>query len=89
LCVYPIGKSASNPKTYKGGHKKPTMRITDYEAGRHLNDVAICLTRDEAEELSTYLHALLNRPEGQRAHLTELTGVRMERELTIEVRASA
>lgn len=59
------------------------MRITDYERGKSLSDVCISLTRDEAEELHAYLQCLLTRPDLSRAHLSEVVGSRLERELTI------
>ncbi len=59
------------------------MRITDYEAGRVINDVAITLTRAEAEELAAYLRRLIHGPEVQRAHLSEIQDNRLEKELTI------
>lgn len=61
------------------------MRITDYERGKTLRDVAITLTPDEAEELAAYLHRLMGRPEVAHAHLSNLCGAQLEQELTIAI----
>ncbi len=61
------------------------MRITDYEVGRTLRDVAIVLTRDEAEELASYLHRLVARPAVRHAHLSAVIGSHLEQELTIAI----
>jgi len=61
------------------------MRITDYERGRSLSDVAITLTHDEAAELAAYLHQLIKHRDLGHAHLTEVSGTRLERELTIAI----
>jgi len=59
------------------------MRIMDYETNRSLNDVAVYLTRDEADELCAYLLRLRARPDVQRVHLSEVVGDRLEREITV------
>lgn len=59
------------------------MRITDYEGGRTLRDVAITLTRDEAEELAAYLHRLIGAQQIPHAHLCAVRGSHLEQELTI------
>ena len=61
------------------------MRITDYEQGRSLSDVAITLTSDEASELAAYLHRLIQHRELGHAHLSEVSGMKLERELTIAI----
>ncbi len=59
------------------------MRITDYEGGRTLRDVAITLTRDEAEELAAYLFRLMSSAELRHAHLSSVRGAGLDQELTI------
>lgn len=61
------------------------MRITDYERGRSLSDVAITLTQDEAAELAAYLNRLIKHRELGHAHLSEVSGTHLERELTIAI----
>lgn len=61
------------------------MRITDYESARVLNDVAIELTRDEAEELSIYLSRILALRDPKTAFLTETDGRGIARELSITI----
>jgi len=62
------------------------MRITDYEKSRNLRDVLISLTREEAEELSLYLNALIHRPQVKGVHLTEVQNGHLERDIRIEIR---
>lgn len=50
-----------------------------------MSDVAITLTHDEAAELAAYLHQLIKHRELGHAHLTEVSGTRLERELTIAI----
>ncbi len=57
------------------------MRITDYEHAGTLKDIAISLTRDEAEELSLYLHALLRRPSLDSVHLSEIRCGRIDKDI--------
>ncbi len=57
------------------------MRITDYEHAGNLKDLAISLTRDEAEELELYLHALLKRPSIQSVHLSEIRAGRIDKDI--------
>jgi hypothetical protein len=59
------------------------MIITDYERATHLKDVAISLTREEAQDLALYLGALLNRPSLGSVHLVEVDGTRIEKDLRI------
>lgn len=59
------------------------MRIMDYETNRSLNDVAVYLTIDEAEELLSYLRRLNDAPGIQRIHLSEFSHDRLEREITV------
>lgn len=61
------------------------MRITDYETSKTLNDVSLTLTVEEAEELAGYLERLLSQPELERAHLSEVCGNHLERELTVQL----
>ena len=61
------------------------MRITDYEKSRSLRDVLISLTREEAEELSLYLTALIHRPQVKGVHLSEVTNGCLERDIRIEI----
>lgn len=61
------------------------MRITDFEQSKSLSDVAISLTRDEAEELHLYLCTLLRRPELAAIHLSEVRNGRLERDLRLEI----
>lgn len=61
------------------------MRITDYEKSTSLRDVLISLTREEAEELQTYLSALLHRPQVKAIHLTEIAAGHMERDIRFEI----
>ena len=61
------------------------MRITDYESTKNLRDVGLVLTRDEAEELSIYLHRMLERSELRNTYLTECRGGGIERELSITI----
>lgn len=63
------------------------MRIVDYEAAKALRDVAISLTRDEAEDLALYLNAMLNRPQVQAVHLSEFASGRIDKEIRIELDA--
>lgn len=65
------------------------MRITDYEKSRNLRDVLISLTKEEAEDLSLYLNALLHRPQVKGVHLTEVCNGCMERDIRIEISPSA
>lgn len=64
------------------------MRITDYEGGRTLRDVAITLTRAEAEELAGYLNRLVRRTELRQAHLCNVKGTSLDQELTIAIDAA-
>lgn len=59
------------------------MRIVDYETSRSLNDVGIFLSNEEIRELCAYLNRLSEAPSIQHVHLSELVGVRLERELTV------
>lgn len=61
------------------------MRITDYEKSTSLRDVLISLTREEAEELQTYLAAMLHRPQVRAIHLSEVTAGRLERDIRFEI----
>jgi hypothetical protein len=65
--------------------KERTMRIMDYETNRNLNDVAVFLTLDEAEELLSYLRRLNDAPAIQRIHLSEFSNDRLEREITVSL----
>jgi hypothetical protein len=63
------------------------MRIFDYETNKAINDVGIFLDREEAQELLAYLHMLVARPELHKAHLSDIEGNRLEREITVYVDA--
>lgn len=65
------------------------MRITDYEKSTSLRDVLISLTTEEAEELSTYLNALLRRPQIRGVHLSEVLNGRLERDIRFEIAPGA
>lgn len=62
------------------------MRITDFEGGRSLNDVAIQLSPEEASELAAYLDRLIHNNSVSTAHLTEVSGTHLAREITIHIR---
>ena len=61
------------------------MQIRDYESGKHLTDVDIVLSREEAEELTAYLSRLLASPDVRMVHLSEINGLMLERELTFSL----
>ena len=63
------------------------MRILDYETNRVLNDVALYLSQEEADELLAYLLKLSHTPELHHVHLSNVAGVRIERELTVAISA--
>lgn len=62
------------------------MRITDFEGGRSLNDVSIQLSPEEASELAAYLDRLIHNPGIRTAHLSEVAGTHLAREITIHIR---
>lgn len=62
-----------------------TMRITDFETGRHLNDVCLTLTQEEAEELRDYLNRLTRHAELGHVHLTEFDGTQVGREFAVSL----
>ncbi len=61
------------------------MRITDYATRQSLNDVCLSLTTEEARELIAYLNRLISTPELGVAHLSEVQGHGISRELTVRV----
>lgn len=65
------------------------MRITDFEGGRSLNDVSIQLSPEEASELAAYLNRLIHNPTLKTAHLCEVAGVQLTREITIHIQPAA
>lgn len=65
------------------------MQIFDYESAAQLNDVKIVLTRQEAEELATYLSAMLHRPAVKAVHLTEVDSCSIEKDVRFEIAAEA
>jgi len=65
------------------------MRITDFEGGRSLNDVSIQLSPEEASELAAYLDRLIHSPSLKTAHLCEVSGVHLAREITIHIQQPA
>jgi len=65
------------------------MTITDFEGGRSLNDVSIQLSPEEASELAAYLDRLIQNPSLKTAHLCEVSGTHLAREITIHIRPAA
>lgn len=61
------------------------MRIIDFEKASALRDVAISLTREEAEDLAVYLNAMLNRPRLNSVHLSEVARDHIEREIRFDL----
>lgn len=61
------------------------MHIHDYESGRDLRDVNITLTRDEAEEMVSYLHVLLKNPHINHITLNEIKDLILEKEISFSV----
>ncbi|MBI1755533.1 MAG: hypothetical protein HY248_03040 [Fimbriimonas ginsengisoli] len=61
------------------------MRILDYATNRTLNDVAVTLTQEEAAELMAYLKRLVDKPQIHKVYLSEVTGFRLEQELTVAI----
>ncbi len=61
------------------------MHIHDYESGRDLRDVNITLSRDEAEEMVSYLHALLKNPHINHITLNEIKNAILEKEISFSV----
>jgi len=61
------------------------MRIMDYQTGKELRDVSLTLTSDELEEITLYLARLKANQEVTHACLSQLSGARFEKELTIAV----
>lgn len=59
------------------------MKIVDYATNKQLNDVAITLSREEAEDLILYLRKLTSESKVDRVFLTNLNGGLIERELTL------
>lgn len=65
--------------------RESDVRITDYEKAGTLRDVAISLTREEAEDLAIYLGAMLKRPQVNAIHLSEITGGRIDKEIRFDL----
>lgn len=63
------------------------MKIFDYQSAHQLNDVKIILTRSEAEELASYLDALLSRPALRAVHLTEVEHCSIDKDIRFELSA--
>lgn len=59
--------------------------MMDFEQGRAVSDIAIQLTPEEATELAAYIHRLLHAPDVRAAHLSEVKGLSIWRELTIRI----
>jgi hypothetical protein len=59
------------------------MKIRDYESGRTLTDIDIILSRDEAEELSEYLHRLLSNPTLKCVQLSNVEGIHVSAEVSV------
>lgn len=61
------------------------MEIRDYESGRPLNDISIVLSADEAAELHGYLSRLLSNPELRHVHLSEISGLFVDKEIAFSL----
>lgn len=61
------------------------MRMIDYERASSLRDVAISLTREEAEDLALFLRAMLARKQVDAIHLSEFSAGRIEREIRFDL----
>lgn len=61
------------------------MEIRDYESGKHLSDVSITLTREEAEDMVSFLHVLLENPSLSHVSLSEVRNLRFEKEISLSV----
>jgi len=59
------------------------MRIFDYEGQRDLSDVAISLSREEAEDLLGTLQRLVMQPSLSKVYLSQIRGNVIEREIAI------
>ncbi len=59
------------------------MRIVDYQSGKELRDVALALTDDELDDLFAYLRRMTTDRRVGHAHLSQIVGSRLERELTV------
>jgi hypothetical protein len=59
------------------------VRIVDYQSGKELRDVALALTDEELDDLALYLKRLRRDRRLHQAHLTQIVGSRLERELTV------
>lgn len=59
------------------------MRIFDYEGQRDLSDVAISLSREEAEDLLGTLERLVKQPNLSKVYLSQIQGNIIEREIAI------
>lgn len=64
------------------------MKIRDYESGRTLTDIDIVLSRDEAEELSAYLHRLLENPSLNFVQLSNVEGMYVSAEVSVTLENS-
>ncbi len=65
------------------------MEIRDYESGRNLSDVNIVLSPDEVAELHSYLARLLAHPDVRHIHLSEVSGLCFQKELSISIERSS
>ncbi|GEM_PF-7012905 len=59
------------------------MRIFDFEGQRDLSDVAISLSREEAEDLLGTLERLVKQPTLSKVYLSQIRGNVIEREIAI------
>ncbi len=59
------------------------MRIFDFEGQRDLSDVAISLSREEAEDLLGTLERLVKQPDLSKVYLSQIRGNVIEREIAI------
>jgi hypothetical protein len=59
------------------------LRIVDYQSGKELRDVALSLTDEELDDLFLYLRRMRSDRRLGCAHLSQIVGARLERELTV------
>jgi hypothetical protein len=59
------------------------MKIVDYQTGKELRDVSLLLNDEELEDLALYIGRLRSDRRLSCAHLTQVSGARLERELTV------
>lgn len=47
------------------------MRILDNDSNKKVDDITLCLTQDEAQELRDTLEALLEKSQGNHGHISD------------------